>query len=92
VPRALAAVAKGGSVVCAGIHMSEIPSFSYDLLWEERVLRSVANLTRADGEEFMQLAPEVPVATRVEPFPLEEANEALGRLRSGVEGAVVLSI
>ncbi len=93
VPAALAAVAKGGSVVCAGIHMSEIPAFSYDLLWEERVVRSVANLTREDGREFMALAPQVPVRTEVEAFPLPAANEALARLRSGaVNGAVALSI
>src|SRR2546430_3728400 len=82
VPVALAAVAKGGVVVCAGIHMSEIPSFSYDLLWGERVLRSVANLTRNDGEEFMQLAPKVPVRTRIREFGLEAANEALQHLRA----------
>jgi len=93
IPAALASVAKGGSVVCAGIHMSEIPAFSYDLLWEERSVRSVANLTRADGEEFMALAPQVPVETDVETFPLRAANEALARLRSGaVNGAVVLSV
>ncbi len=93
VPAALAAVGKGGTVVCAGIHMSEIPAFSYDLLWGERVLRSVANLTRADGEEFMSVAPGVPVHTEVEAFPLSAANEALARLRSGaVNGAVVLSV
>jgi len=93
IPAALASVAKGGSVVCAGIHMSEIPAFSYDLLWEERSVRSVANLTRADGEEFMALAPQVPVETDVETFPLGAANEALARLRSGaVNGAVVLSV
>jgi alcohol dehydrogenase, propanol-preferring len=93
VPAALAAVAKGGVVVCAGIHMSDIPSFPYSLLWEERVLRSVANLTRRDGEEFMALAPRVPVHTEVEVFPLEEANEALGRLRAGeVRGAAVLRV
>jgi len=93
IPAALASVAKGGSVVCAGIHMSEIPAFSYDLLWEERSVRSVANLTRADGEEFMALAPQVPVETDVETFPLGAANEALARLRSGaVDGAVVLSV
>jgi propanol-preferring alcohol dehydrogenase len=93
IPTALASVAKGGSVVCAGIHMSEIPAFSYDLLWEERSVRSVANLTRADGEEFMALAPQVPVETDVETFPLHAANEALARLRSGaVKGAVVLSV
>ena len=91
VPAALAAVAKGGSVVCAGIHMSDIPSFPYELLWGERVLRSVANLTRRDGEEFLALAPRVPVRTHVEAFPLERANEALDKLRRGdVTGALVL--
>ena len=83
VPAALAAVAKGGAVVCAGIHMSDIPSFPYELLWGERVLRSVANLTRRDGEEFLALAPRVPVRTHVETLPLEQANEALDRLRRG---------
>jgi alcohol dehydrogenase, propanol-preferring len=93
VPAALAAVAKGGVVVCAGIHMSDIPSFSYDLLWGERVLRSVANLTRQDGEEFMQLAPDVPVRTQIREFSLEEANEALQHLRAGeLHGAAVLKI
>lgn len=93
VPRALAAVAKGGVVVCAGIHMSEIPSFPYDLLWGERTVRSVANLTRRDGEEFMQLAPKVPVRTEVREFRLEEANEALQHLRAGeLRGAAVLKI
>jgi alcohol dehydrogenase, propanol-preferring len=93
VPAALAAVAKGGVVVCAGIHMSDIPSFPYELLWGERVLRSVANLTRQDGEEFMALAPRVPVRTEVEPFPLERANDALARLRAGeVRGAAVLAV
>jgi propanol-preferring alcohol dehydrogenase len=93
VPAALAAVAKGGFVVCAGIHMSEIPSFSYELLWGERVLRSVANLTRQDGEEFMQLAPEVPVRTQIREFSLGEANEALQHLRAGeLHGAAVLKI
>ena len=93
VPAALAAVAKGGSVVCAGIHMSDIPSFPYELLWGERVLRSVANLTRRDAEEFMALAPRVPVRTEVEAFPLAEANEALVRLRSGeIRGAAVLAV
>ena len=73
--------------------MSEIPAFSYDLLWEERIVRSVANLTRADGEEFMALAPQIPVRTEVEAFPLAAANEALARLRSGaVNGAVALSV
>src|SRR5262245_39392519 len=91
VPAALRAVAKGGSVVCAGIHMSDIPSFPYELLWGERVLRSVANLTRRDGEEFLELAPRVPVRTHVETFPLAEANEALAKLRRGdVRGALVL--
>ena len=93
VPAALAAVAKGGVVVCAGIHMSDIPSFPYELLWGERVVRSVANLTRLDGEEFLALAPEVPVRTEVEPFPLEQANEALARLRAGeIRGAAVLQV
>ena len=91
VPAALRAVAKGGTVVCAGIHMSDLPSMPYELLWGERTLRSVANLTRADGEEFMALAPRVPVRTEVESFPLEQANEALDRLRAGeVRGAAVL--
>jgi len=91
VPAALAATVKGGTVVCAGIHMSDIPRFPYRLLWEERVLRSVANLTRRDGEEFMALAPQVPVRTTTMPFPLAQANEALASLREGrVEGAAVL--
>ena len=91
VPAALRATAKGGVVVCAGIHMSDIPSFPYDLLWGERVVRSIANLTRRDGEEFLALAPRVPVRTEVEIHPLEQANEALDRLRSGrVRGAAVL--
>lgn len=91
VPAALGAVAKGGVVVCAGIHMSDIPSFGYELLWHERTLRSVANLTRRDGEEFLALAPRVPVRTAVEPMPLAEANAALARLRGGrVSGALVL--
>jgi alcohol dehydrogenase, propanol-preferring len=93
VPAALRAVGKGGTVVCAGIHMSDIPSFPYDLLWGERVLRSVANLTRRDGEEFLRLAPEVPVRTEVQTFPLEEANAALDHLRAGgVRGAEVVVI
>jgi alcohol dehydrogenase, propanol-preferring len=93
VPAALRAVARAGTVVCAGIHMSEIPSFSYDLLWEERSVRSVANLTRQDGLDFLALAPEVPVRTEVMPFPLEEANEALEALRGGgVRGAAVLVV
>jgi propanol-preferring alcohol dehydrogenase len=91
VPAALRAVAKGGVVVCGGIHMSDIPQLPYELLWEERVLRSVANLTRADGEEFLALAPRVPVRTEVEAHPLERAGVALERLRSGsVRGAAVL--
>ena len=91
IPAALRAVAKGGSVVCAGIHMSDVPSFPYELLWGERVLRSVANLTRRDGEEFLALAPRVPVRTHVETFPLAHANEALDKLRRGdVRGALVL--
>jgi propanol-preferring alcohol dehydrogenase len=89
--RALKAVAKGGTVVCGGIHMSDIPAFPYDLLWEERILCSVANLTRRDAEEFIALAPLVPVRTTVQTFPLREANEALERLRSGrIKGAAVL--
>lgn len=91
VPAALAATAKGGTVVCAGIHMSDIPSFAYRLLWEERVLRSVANLTRRDGEEFLALAPQVPVRTTTHRFPLKDANEALAALREGrLNGAAVL--
>jgi alcohol dehydrogenase, propanol-preferring len=93
VPGALAALAKGGAVVCAGIHMSDIPSFRYELLWEERSVRSVANLTRRDGEEFLALAPHVPVRTDVEVFDLEDANVALDRLRRGdVRGAAVLRL
>ena len=93
VPTALRAVAKGGVVVCAGIHMSDIPSFPYEILWGERVVRSVANLTRRDGEEFLALAPEVPVHTEVVRFPLEEANEALDALRGGrIRGAAVLVV
>jgi propanol-preferring alcohol dehydrogenase len=91
VPAALRAVGKGGAVVCAGIHMSEIPAFSYDLLWGERTLRSVANLTRRDGEQFLALASRIPVRTEVETFPLEQANEALAKLRAGnVRGSLVL--
>jgi propanol-preferring alcohol dehydrogenase len=93
VPAALRHVRKGGSVVCAGIHMSDIPSFPYELLWGERVVRSVANLTRRDGEEFLALAPTVPVRTEIEVFALEQANEALDRLRAGaVRGAAVLRV
>jgi alcohol dehydrogenase, propanol-preferring len=91
VPAALRAVAPGGTVVCAGIHMSDIPSFPYELLWSERTIRSVANLTRRDGEEFLALAPLVPVRTEVETYPLVRANDALARLRDGrVRGAAVL--
>jgi alcohol dehydrogenase, propanol-preferring len=91
VPAALRHVRKGGSVVCAGIHMSDIPSFPYELLWGERVLRSVANLTRVDGDEFLALAPEIPVRTEIETFALDDANEALGRLRAGkLRAAAVL--
>jgi propanol-preferring alcohol dehydrogenase len=91
VPLALGAVDRGATVVCAGIHMSDIPTFPYELLWGERVLRSVANLTRADAREFLALAPLVPVRTEVEVFPLELANRALERLRAGeVRGAAVL--
>ncbi len=91
VPAALQSTAKGGTVVCAGIHMSDIPAFPYRLLWEERVVRSVANLTRRDAEEFLALAPQVPVRTHTETFPLAAADTALERLRTGnLEGAAVL--
>jgi alcohol dehydrogenase, propanol-preferring len=91
VPLSLKATAKGGTVVCAGIHMSDIPQFSYDLLWGERIVRSVANLTRRDGEEFLALAPQVPVRTEVRTFPLSAANEALAALRTGqIRGAAAL--
>ena len=93
VPKALADVDKGGIVVCGGIHMSDIPSFPYRILWEERVLRSVANLTRQDGLDFLKLAPQIPVKTEIRPFRLEQANEALEALRSGkLQGAAVLVI
>jgi propanol-preferring alcohol dehydrogenase len=91
IPLALKAVAKGGVVVCGGIHMSDIPSFPYELLWEERSICSVANLSRRDGEDFFALAPRVPVRVTIEKFPLIEANEALARLREGeIKGAAVL--
>jgi propanol-preferring alcohol dehydrogenase len=91
VPQALRAVDKGGAVVCAGIHMTDIPAFPYRWLWEERVIRSVANLTRRDGEEFLAIAPKVPVRTHVEVFPMAKANEALTNLRTGrIHGAAVL--
>jgi propanol-preferring alcohol dehydrogenase len=93
VPAALRATAPGGVVVCAGIHMSDIPSFPYSILWEERVLRSVANLTRADAHEFLELAPQVPVRTTVQEFALEEAEAALDCLRAGkIEGSAVLRV
>jgi len=93
VPTALRATAKGGIVVCAGIHMSDIPAFPYDILWGERRIVSVANLTRKDGTEFLALAPKVPVKTSVETFTLEQANEALLRLREGrISGAAVLTL
>jgi alcohol dehydrogenase, propanol-preferring len=93
VPAALRVLAKGGVVVCAGIHMSDIPAFPYELLWGERVIRSVANLTRRDGEDLLRLAPQVPVHTEVEAFPLDAANEALARLRAGtIRGAAVISV
>jgi propanol-preferring alcohol dehydrogenase len=91
VPRALRATAKGGTVVCAGIHMSDIPAFPYAILWGERSIKSVANLTRRDGEEFLRMAPHVPVKSTVEKFDLAQANEALQRLRDGlITGAAVL--
>ena len=91
VPAALRAVRKGGVVVCGGIHMSDIPGFPYSILWGERTVRSVANLTRQDAIDFLALAPRVPVRTRVEEYPLEQANEALEALRSGnLTGAAVL--
>jgi len=93
VPAALRAVGKGGVVVCAGIHMSDIPSFPYSILWGERIVRSVANLTRRDGEEFLALAPKVPVQTEVHPYPLSKANEALDDIRLGkFTGAAVIMI
>jgi propanol-preferring alcohol dehydrogenase len=93
VPAALKTLDPGGVVVCAGIHMSDIPSFPYDLLWMERQIRSVANLTRQDGEEFLQIAPKVPVRTEIHPYPLADANRALDDLRHGrFEGAAVLTV
>lgn len=93
VPPALKAVAKGGTVVCGGIHMSDIPGFPYELLWGERTLCSVANLTRKDGLQFMKIAPEVPVTTQTRTYPLKDANQALDDLREGkLEGAAVLEI
>ncbi|MCM1981835.1 zinc-dependent alcohol dehydrogenase family protein [Lyngbya confervoides] len=93
VPAALSALDRGGIVVCAGIHMSDIPTFPYRLLWHERQIRSVANLTRQDGEEFMALASQIPLHTHVTPFPLEQANQALAALRNGtIQGSAVLAI
>lgn len=93
VPRALSVVAKGGSVVCAGIHMSDIPSFPYEILWGERILRSVANLTRADGLEFLELAPKVPVRTEVTAYRLDDLPRALDDLRAGrFSGAAVVTL
>jgi len=93
VPLALRAVSKGGVVVCAGIHMSDIPSFPYSILWEERSLKSVANLTRRDAAEFLTLAPKIPVRTEVQEFPLASANAALSSLREGrIKGSAVLTI
>ncbi len=93
VPAALRASAKGATIVCAGIHMSDIPEFPYEILWGERAVRSVANLTRRDGEEFLELAPRVPVRTEVQVYPLQDANTALDDLRAGrLAGAAVLSV
>lgn len=93
VPQALKSVARGGTVVCGGIHMSDIPSFPYDILWQERTICSVANLTRRDGEEFMALAARIPIQTTIETFPLTEANQALTCLRTGkLQGAAVLTM
>ncbi|HEY7058564.1 MAG TPA: hypothetical protein VH458_18665, partial [Vicinamibacterales bacterium] len=91
IPEALSRTVPGGVVVCAGIHMSEIPAFPYRLLWDERIVRSVANLTRADAREFLSVAASVPIRTHVQPYPLAEANQALDDLRSGrLSGAAVL--
>jgi propanol-preferring alcohol dehydrogenase len=93
IPAALRAVVKGGVVLCGGIHMTDVPSFPYDLLWGERVVRSVANLTRRDAEDFLALAPRVPIRTTIQTLPLTEANEALRRLRTGeVRGSLVLTM
>jgi propanol-preferring alcohol dehydrogenase len=93
VPAALRALAKGGVVVCGGIHMTDIPSFPYADLWEERVITSVANLTRRDGDDFFEIAPCVPVRTNTETFPLEEANTAIQKFRAGeLKGTAVLTV
>ena len=93
VPAALRATAKGGAVVCGGIHMSDIPSFPYELLWEERVLRSVANLTRRDGVEFLELAPRIPIHTQVTSYALDQTAQALSDLRAGtLTGAAVVQV
>src|SRR5437879_10316243 len=90
VPAALRSLAKGGVVVCGGIHMSDIPSFPYVDLWQERAITSVANLTRRDGEEFLKIAPRVPVKTKIETFPLADANTALDKLRAGKLGGTTV--
>lgn len=93
IPKALKCLSRGGKVVCAGIHMSDIPSFPYEMLWNERSIKSVANLTRKDGEEFLALAPEVPIRAEITVMPLEKANEAIDAIRSGeVAGSIVLQI
>lgn len=93
VPQALKAVAKGGVVICAGIHMSDIPSFPYSLLWEERILRSVANLTREDGKEFLALSPKIPIKTNITTYPLDQLNQALNDLRTGkINGTGVIKL
>ena len=93
VPKALIDLDKGGVVVCGGIHMTDIPSFPYRILWEERSIRSVANLTRKDGQDFLKLAPQIPIKTEIETYSLEQANDALNNLREGmVQGAAVLTI
>ncbi len=93
IPTALEAIEKGGEVICAGIHMSSIPSFPYSILWGERVLRSVANLTRKDGELLLEIAPKVPVKTLVTVFPLAELNEAIDKFRKGqIKGTAVIDL
>lgn len=93
VPTTLEAVDKGGTVVCAGIHMSDIPSFPYSILWGERVLRSVANLTRQDGKRLLEIAPKVPIKTQITVFPLTQLNEALEKFRKGhIKGTAVIDL